>query len=256
MDIADLLSFKSLVVVTVFVALAVAERRLPAARRPPNESRVARNLGLWIVNAGVSVGFVIPISVAAAGIDHGLRPAWLSGWTGLVFDLLLLNLLIYWWHRANHEMPWLWRFHAVHHLDRFLDVTTAVRFHAGEVALSAIVRAAIVVAAAMPLSSVLVCETVLLVATTFHHSNLRLGERIEAMIALFFVTPSIHWVHHDAASRADRDANYATILSLWDRLFRSRAPGRRTADLVVGIDRLEDVGLIRLLLRPFMRAAP
>jgi len=256
MDIADLLSFKSLVAVTVFAVLAAAERLRPAARRLPDESRVARNLGLWVVNAGVSVAFVIPISAAAAGIDHGLRPAWLSGWTGLVLDLLLLDLLIYWWHRANHEVPWLWRFHAVHHLDRFLDVTTAVRFHAGEVVLSAIVRAAIVIAAAMPLSSVLVCETLLLAATTFHHSNLRIGARVEAMIARVFVTPSIHWVHHDAASRADRDANYATILSLWDHLFRSRAPGRRTADFAVGVDHLEDTGMIRLLLRPFMRASP
>jgi sterol desaturase/sphingolipid hydroxylase (fatty acid hydroxylase superfamily) len=256
MDIADLLSFKSMVVGTVFATLAVAERFLPAARRPADENRVARNLGLWIVNGGISVAFVIPISVAAAGIDHGLRPAWLSGWTGLVFDHLLLDLLIYWWHRANHLVPWLWRFHAVHHLDRFLDVTTAVRFHAGEVMLSAIVRAAIVVAAAMPLTSVLVCETVLLVATTFHHSNLRIGARIEAMIARVFVTPSIHWVHHAAASRADRDANYATILSLWDRLFRSLAPGRRTAALVVGIDWLEDTGIVSLLLRPFRGGAP
>ncbi len=253
MEVVDLLSYKAVVVGLIFVALAAGERLLPAAVRPPGEARVARNLGLWVVNAGLSVAFVVPISVAAAGIDHGLWPSWLSGWTGLVFDLLLLDLLIYWWHRANHAAPWLWRFHAVHHLDRFLDVTTAVRFHAGEVALSALMRAAVIVAVAMPLSSVLVCETVLLVATTFHHSNLRLAPWIEAMLARVLVTPSIHWVHHDAALRADRDANYATVLSIWDRLFRSRAPGRRTPDLAVGIDDLADAGIIRLLLRPFTR---
>lgn len=251
MDIADLLSYKSLVVGMAFVAFASAERLMPAAVRPPGEGRVARNLGLWIVNAAVSLAFVVPISVAAAGVDHGLRPAWLSGWIGLAFDLLLLDALIYWWHRANHEAPWLWRFHAVHHLDRFLDVTTAVRFHAGEVAMSAIVRALIVIAAAIPLSSILICETVLLVATVLHHSNLRIAPRLEALLSRVVVTPSIHWVHHDAALRADRDANYATILSLWDRLFRSRAPGRRTPDLVVGVDDAPDMGIFRLLLRPF-----
>ena len=254
MEVVDLVSYKSIVVGMAFIALAAGERLVPAAVRPAGEVRVARNLGLWVVNAALSLAFVVPISVAAAGVDHGLRPAWLSGWPGLVFDLLLLDLLTYWWHRANHMVPWLWRFHAVHHLDRFLDVTTAVRFHAGEVAMSAVVRAAIVIAAAMPLSSILVCETALLVATAFHHSNLRIGPRVEAMLARVVVTPSIHWVHHDAALRADRDANYATILSLWDRVFRSRAPGRRTAELVVGVDNLADAGIVRLLLRPFMRA--
>ncbi|MSP50374.1 MAG: sterol desaturase family protein [Alphaproteobacteria bacterium] len=256
MEAADLLSYKSLAVGAVFVALGLAERLAPAAARPTGESRVARNLGLWLINAALSLAFVVPLSAAAAGLDHGLRPAWLSGSTGLVVDLVLLDLMIYGWHRANHVAPWLWRFHAVHHLDRFLDVTTAVRFHAGEVALSAVVRAAVVVAAAMPLTSVLAYETLLLMATVFHHSNLRLAPRLEALIALAVVTPSIHWVHHDAALRADRDANYATVLSLWDRLFGTRAPGRRTPDLAVGIDDWPDPGIGGLLLRPFARGAP
>jgi sterol desaturase/sphingolipid hydroxylase (fatty acid hydroxylase superfamily) len=253
MEIADLLSFKAAAVGGVFVALAAAERLAPAAPRPADESRIGRNLGLWLVNGALSLGFVVPISAAAAGIDHGLRPAFLSGWTGFVFDLLLLDGLTYWWHRANHTVPWLWRFHAVHHLDRFLDVTSAVRFHLGEVAMSAVVRAAMIAAAAMPLSSVLVCESLLLAAKAFHHSNLRLPPRLEAAIARVIVTPSIHWVHHDAMRRADRDANYATILSLWDPLFRSRAPGRRTPDLAVGIDDLTDAGIAALLFCPFRR---
>ena len=253
METADLLSFKSFVVGGAFIVFGLAERLAPAATRPPGEGRVARNAGLWLVNGILSLAFVVPISAAAAGIDHGLRPAWLSGWSGLAFDLLLLDLLTYGWHRANHVVPWLWRFHSVHHLDRFLDVTTAVRFHVGEVAMSAMVRAAVVVAAAMPLSSVLVCETILLVATVFHHSNVRLPSSVEAMLACVVVTPSIHWVHHDATYRVDRDANYATILSVWDRLFRSRAPGRRTSGLAVGIADLPDRGIIALLLCPFRR---
>jgi sterol desaturase/sphingolipid hydroxylase (fatty acid hydroxylase superfamily) len=102
------------------------------------------------------------------------RPAWWSGAGGLLLDLALLDCLLYWWHRANHVVPVLWRFHAGHHLDRFLDTTSAVRFHAGEVPLSALARAGVIVLLALPLGSVLVFETRVLMAAMFLHSNLRL----------------------------------------------------------------------------------
>jgi sterol desaturase/sphingolipid hydroxylase (fatty acid hydroxylase superfamily) len=35
---------------------------------------------------------------------------------------------MYVWHRLNHRVPWLWRFHLVHHTDLDLDVSTALRF--------------------------------------------------------------------------------------------------------------------------------
>ena len=104
-----------------------------------------RNTGLFGINLLVSPLIVLPITVWAGQFTTGLRPAWLSGWGGLAFDLVLLDFWIYWWHRANHEVPLLWRFHQVHHLDELLDSTTALRFHFGEVALSALVRAGVIV---------------------------------------------------------------------------------------------------------------
>ena len=59
------------------------------------------------------------------GFASGLRPAFLSGPLGFAADILLLDLWIYWWHRANHELPFLWRFHAVHHYDELLDTSSA-----------------------------------------------------------------------------------------------------------------------------------
>src|SRR6185503_17911280 len=118
---------------------------------------------------------------------------WWSGAAGLAADLLLLDLLIYWWHRANHVVPLLWRFHAVHHYDRFLDTTSAVRFHAGEVLLSAAARAVIIVLLAFPLRSVLAFEALVLLAALFPHANLRLPEPLERTLSRLVVTPSIHW---------------------------------------------------------------
>ena len=251
----SLLVAKGLAVGGWFLLVAAAERWRPAAR-PPAEiaaapiRRLLKNGGLWLLNVGLSLGFVLPVTVAAAGLGWVPRPGFWQGATGLVLDLLLLDLFIYWWHRANHELDFLWRFHAVHHFDRFLDASTAVRFHFGEVAISAVARAGFVVATGMPLASVLLFEALVLIAAMFHHSNLQLPPALEAALARGVVTPSIHWVHHHAVRR-DTDANYATVLSVWDGLFGTRTPTRRSAAMEIGVEGIAgDLDFLGLISRP------
>jgi sterol desaturase/sphingolipid hydroxylase (fatty acid hydroxylase superfamily) len=258
-QIAQLLLSKSGAVVLFFAALFILERLFPAAR-PLGWSmvqramgpllRMGKNFGFAGINAAISPLVVIPLSAAAAQWSPDWRPFWLSGIGGLALDLLLLDLWIYWWHRANHRIPLLWRFHEVHHLDEFLDVTTGVRFHLGEVLLSAVVRFAVIFILAIPLTSVIVFETLLLMATIFHHSNVRLPKRFEHLLSFLIVTPSIHWVHHHALRR-DTDSNYATVLSLWDRIFDSRSATQRSPDLIIGVENEHDRPFLPLLLRPF-----
>jgi sterol desaturase/sphingolipid hydroxylase (fatty acid hydroxylase superfamily) len=254
----QLLVSKTGAVIVVFAALFILERLFPAARplgsmiqRAMGQLiRLGKNFGFAGINAVLSPLIVIPLSATAAQWSPDWRPDWLGGVSGLVLDLLLLDLWIYWWHRANHRLPVLWRFHEVHHLDEFLDVTTAIRFHSGEIMLSALVRFAVIFALAIPLSSVVVFETIILVATIFHHSNVRLPKRFEYLLSLLIVTPSIHWVHHHAL-RKDTDSNYATVLSVWDKLFGSRSATQRTSDLIIGVEMEHDRPFLPLLLRPF-----
>jgi len=237
-----------------FALLFVLERARPAAPVPEEARgwrRVGRNLGLWLLNAGLSLALVVPVSAWAAAQGAGWRPGWWTGWAGLALDLLVLDLWIYWWHRANHALPVLWRFHRVHHLDRFLDTSTAVRFHAGEVALSALARAPLVLALAIPLSSLLAFEALVTLAALFHHSNLRLPARLERALAPVLVTPGHHWMHHHRDD-ADTHSHYATLLSLWDRLFASRARNARTPGMALGLER-PDRTLAGLLAEPFRR---
>jgi sterol desaturase/sphingolipid hydroxylase (fatty acid hydroxylase superfamily) len=248
-----LLAGKSLAVLAWFALLFAAERWHPAAAPDLGEPlwrRWLRNVLFWAGNAVLSPLAVVPISAFAAAHALSWRPFWWTGAGGLVADLVLLDLFIYWWHRANHELPLLWRFHAVHHLDRFLDTTSAVRFHMGEVLLSALARAGVIMLLALPLASVVTFETLVLMATLFHHSNLRLPPALERALAAVIVTPSIHWVHHHRL-RADTDANYCTILSLWDPLFRSRAPHHRTPDMAIGVEAREEEPILQLLVAPF-----
>jgi sterol desaturase/sphingolipid hydroxylase (fatty acid hydroxylase superfamily) len=232
--------------------LMILERVFPAARSRVQAMalRFAKNLSFAGINAALSPLIVIPLSAIAAQWALDWRPTWWSGWAGLALDLFLLDLWIYWWHRANHELPLLWRFHEVHHLDEFLDVTTAVRFHFGEVILSAFVRAAVIFLLAVPIKTVLIFETLLLLATIFHHSNLRLPPGFERALSFLIVTPSIHWVHHHALRR-DTDSNYATVLSIWDHAFRSRSPTVRSPEMPIGVETCRDEALAQLVARPF-----
>lgn len=253
-----LLAWKAAAVAVWFLLLFGLERWRPAVPEPIAVTidrwgrwrRVGRNLLLWALNLPLSLLIVLPLTAWASRHAPAWRPEWWSGWSGLALDLLLLDLLIYWWHRANHVAPPLWRFHAVHHLDRFLDSTSALRFHFGEVALSAVARAAVILALGFPLASVLVFETLVLLAAIFHHSNVRLPPRLERALSWIVVTPSIHWVHHHRIRR-DTDSNYATILSLWDRLFGSRSATARDPAMAIGVEGLAEQAAPALLGRPF-----
>lgn len=235
-----------------FAALAFAEWVAPAASPPrlAGPGRVVKNIALWFCNTLMNPFVTAPIGVAAAAFEVWSRPALPAG-VGLVIDLLLLDLWTYAWHRANHEWPLLWRFHRVHHLDQFLDTTSAVRFHPGEVLISAAARAPLIVLADVSMASILLFDTMVLLGALFHHSNVRLPSWFEKTLRLVAVTPSHHWVHHHAR-RADTDSNYGIILTIWDRVFGSWSPSARAPDMAIGVEGAADASLPALVAAPFV----
>lgn len=255
----ETLDTKVLILGVVIVTMMVLEWLFPKARPlaaaglrtlADKTWRVLKNASLLLISAGLSPLVVIPLSALASTHALGWRPDWWSGWQGLVIDLLILDFWIYWWHRANHEIPFLWRFHEVHHLDEFLDASSAFRFHFGEVMLSAVVRAVVIWLMDIPLASVVIFETMVLSMALFHHSNVNLPDWLEKPLSKIIVTPSIHWVHHHAI-RADTDSNYANTLSIWDIVFGSRSKTKRWNEMPIGVQTLHDEGLLGLLTRPF-----
>jgi sterol desaturase/sphingolipid hydroxylase (fatty acid hydroxylase superfamily) len=250
-DIAiDFLSSKTAIVIAVFVAFFALERVFPVVEWIGGFARVAKNLAIAGFNFVASPLIVIPIAAYATLHALNWRPEFWGGWLGLALDLLLLDLWIYWWHRANHRLPFLWRFHEVHHLDEMLDTTSALRFHFGEVVLSSLVRALVIVVLGIPLTSVIAFEVLVLTSAIFHHSNLRLPRRLEKVLSWFVVTPSIHWVHHHAKQK-DTDSNYSTVLSIWDHIFASRSAFQRAPDMKIGVENRHEKNLFGLLTRPF-----
>lgn len=260
MKVLNLLFAKTTLAGGWLAAFLIAERLFPAtAPADPDRGeplgrlhRLGRNLGLWIINLILSPLIIVPLTALAANHAVQWRAAiapWWQGGRGLILDLLILDLFIYGWHRANHRISFLWRFHQVHHRDRFLDVTSSLRFHFGEVILSALVRGGFIFGVGIPLSSVVVFEVLLLMAAAFHHSNIRLPPLLEKFLAKLIVTPSIHWVHHHRR-RQDTDSNYATVLSWWDVIFASRSKTKRTTNMLIGVEGEPELRLTELIVLP------
>ncbi len=264
MDVGALVGLKTALVASSALVFALWERLRPAVASPlllrfrrgsgAAWRRLGRNLGLFALNLLLSPLLVLPLTLWADSFSLGLRPDFLAGPLGLAFDLLLLDLWIYWWHRANHEIPFLWRFHAVHHYDELLDTSSAVRFHFGEVALSALVRAGVILLLDLPLASVVLFEALVLATALFHHSDARLPPSLERPLGRLIVTPAIHWVHHHAR-RSDTDSNYGTVFSFWDPLFRSRSRTARSPGMPIGVEGARDRPFLGLLTAPMRSQA-
>ena len=179
-------------------------------------------------------------------------PAWLE----FAIALLLLDFAIYGQHVLFHKLPIFWRFHRMHHADLDFDVTTGIRFHPFEIAVSMAIKLALVLMIGPSAFAVVVFEVVLNATSLFNHGNVSLG-RFDALVRRLIVTPDMHRVHHSAI-REEHDSNFGFNLSLWDRLcgtYRAQ-PAAGHEGMTIGLDRFRsprELWLDRLLLQPFRK---
>jgi sterol desaturase/sphingolipid hydroxylase (fatty acid hydroxylase superfamily) len=133
---------------------------------------------------------------------------------------LALDFAIWLQHLITHKVPLFWRFHRMHHADRDMDVTTALRFHPVEILASMALKIALIYGLGPQAVAVVVFEILLNGTALFNHANLRLPGAVDRIVRLILVTPDMHRVHHSVL-RAEHDSNYGFALSVWDRIFRT-----------------------------------
>jgi sterol desaturase/sphingolipid hydroxylase (fatty acid hydroxylase superfamily) len=237
---AHSLPLAPLVLAVVFLLLLLLEAAFPLRRRSrPRSQRLPVNFAL---TAGVmTIGLLVvrPMGLAtsfwAANYNFGLLP--LLNLPAQVISLLglaLMDLTFYWWHRANHRFFLLWRFHGVHHLDPDLDVTTATRFHIGEILFSTGFRILQVGLLGIDASTYLLYEVMYQAVNMFQHANLRLPLFLERALNKIVVTPRMHGIHHSVVSE-EVGSNFSVIFRWWDawhRTLRINVPQR---DIVIGV---------------------
>jgi sterol desaturase/sphingolipid hydroxylase (fatty acid hydroxylase superfamily) len=200
--------------------------------------------GSWRLNGGLWAFNVIILGLACAGCactvsrwaeTRGigfLNQVDADAWLAIPVALFCMDGVSYGWHRANHRVPLLWRFHQVHHSDPRFTATTALRFHFGELLLALPIRLLAVAALGISISGVIIFEIVFAFASFFEHGDIDLPLELEKRLALVFITPALHRRHHSREARL-LNSNYGTIFSFWDRAFDSF--GRSGSDVQVQV---------------------
>lgn len=174
---------------------------------------VFNSLILQVVFAGAIVRTAMYVTTHQLGV---LNMVALPEWIKLFVTVTFMDFMLYIWHLLNHEVPLLWRFHRVHHSDLNMDVSTATRFHIGELAISAVIKIALVFFLGASPLGVIIFESALVLCAQFHHSSLKVPIWFEWIFWILFVPPSMHRIHHSVIIE-ERDTNYGTIFSTWDR---------------------------------------
>lgn len=251
--------FGGILAVGTFAALYVFERRRPLRRQiEPKETNAARNLAIASL-AGLTVNFFEkPATDRLTGFVETRRFGLLKIFRlpkilEIVFAVVLLDYTLYGWHVLTHKVPFLWRFHQIHHADLDLTTSTAIRFHFGEMFVSIFWRGAQVLFIGVSPEALKIWKTFLFLSVLFHHSNLRLPENFENKLEKLFMTPRLHGIHHSDDER-EMNSNWSSGLTIWDFLHKTFRKDVRQSEIRIGVkkfDSIEAVGLGKMLAAPF-----
>ncbi len=207
----------------IFAIFALAEFALPRRSLTANKpKRWLSNLTLVAINT-IAMRFVAPTSLIAvadfARLNHWglLNKVDLPVWFVVVLAVIALDFIIYLQHVLFHALPMLWRLHRVHHADLDLDVTTGLRFHTMEIALSLGIKFVAVLLLGAPPIAVLTFEVLLNGTSIFNHANLKLPIWLDRILRVVIVTPDMHRIHH-SANADETNTNFGFNLPWWDYL--------------------------------------
>ncbi len=215
------------VFIGLFVLFAGLETLLPKRRRvQPRTGRWFTNWALIVVDSLTLrlLAFAVPALAVGAAVDARINGYGLfnvldwNPWVEGVLAILFFDFAIWFQHLITHKIPILWRLHRVHHADRDMDVTTAVRFHPIEIFLSMLLKIGLVYVIGPAAWAMLAFEVILNGTAMFNHANINLPPWLDRAIRMVLVTPDMHRIHH-SDKRREHDSNYGFSLSLWDKLF-------------------------------------
>lgn len=241
----------------LLVLSIMATWELIAPRRPLTVSKLCRwggNLTIVLLNTIIArllfMGGAVAMAVTTQEQGWGLFnltdwPAWLE----IALAIVALDFIIYWQHQVFHYVPFLWRFHMMHHSDVDLDVSSGVRFHPVEIVISMAIKAASVLALGVSPTAVVIFEIILNATSLFNHSNVRIPVALDRLLRWFIVTPDMHRIHHSSDVR-ETNSNYGFNVPWWDQFFGTYTadPALGQTGMKVGLEHLGPAVCLNLLL--------
>ena len=250
-------------VIGAFVLLVWLEHFRPLRNRvEPILGHHARNFVLAglgaLTTVAIETPLIQPLSRLVEARNWGLTGVFrLHGVIAAVAALVLMDYTFYVWHVLLHRVPVLWRFHAVHHVDRDLDTSTALRFHFGELLLSVPWRAAQVLIIGLSPLTFSLWQVWFALCVMFHHSNVRLPIRWDRWINPLLVTPRMHGVHHSNIA-GETNSNWSSGLTVWDWLHGTLHLNIPPEAIEIGVPAYHDakaVALREIVAMPFREQA-
>lgn len=233
------------ILVGIFICLFIVENRFQLRVRVQSKWKRSIINNLVSLPSFVLLRFMfLPIMIWVTiqnehlrfGLDYLYQLPW---YVEGAIAFLIFDYTNYVWHILNHKLPFLWRFHLVHHTDVDLDLNTAVRFHFGEMIGSVFFRGAFVFLSGATPMMVIVYEIIFEAATLFHHSNTKLPFKIEKVLNKIIVTPRMHGIHHSIV-RNEADSNFSVIFSFWDKLHHTLKLNIPQKDITIGVPAYSD----------------
>ena len=244
-------------------AIMVAERARPM-RRQTREAlpRIGRNLAMGAACQAVILLSEAPATQAIARRNQAERRGlqnWLGGgMLGKTAAFLAMDYGFYLWHIATHKIPFLWRFHRVHHIDPDMDMSTALRFHFADMLVSLPWRLVQVRISGVGPAMLNRWQVFFLLSVLFHHSNMRLPKGWDARLSRVITTPNMHGIHH-SQDWSEMDSNWTSGIAIWDHLHGTFRDDVTQTDIVIGVnDPLaeQDLELLPAILAPARDITP
>lgn len=239
--------------------LLFAERAAPLRKRTREQlPRIARNATMGAACQAAIMASEVPLTNAIAdrneaerrGLQHGI-----GGLAGKFAAFLAMDYGFYLWHVATHKVPFLWRFHRVHHVDPDLDASTAVRFHFLDMVLSTPWRMVQVRVSGIDRATLNAWRLFFIGSVLFHHANWRLPKGMDQGLSKVLTTPRMHGIHH-SQDPCEMDSNWTSGISWWDRLHGTFRDDVAQAEIAIGVDdpmAEQDIALIPAHTAPFRR---
>lgn len=263
-----LITHQTIIRLGVFIGLLLLlltiELIIPYRKPSLNKtSRDLNNLAILIIN-NICIRIILPSGIAGISyfaMKHNLgfiNYFHLSGTAVVITSILILDFAIYLQHLVFHYIPWLWKFHKVHHADLNFDVTTAVRFHPIEIILSTCYKITLIFVFGVTPAVIILFEIILNATAMFSHSNIKLPKPLDKLLRLIIITPNVHQIHHSDIIY-ESNHNFGFNFIWWDYLCQTylKAPKLGYDQINFGISEFKSPQitqkLVSMLLIPFKK---
>jgi sterol desaturase/sphingolipid hydroxylase (fatty acid hydroxylase superfamily) len=229
-----------LVLIVFYVGFILLEHKYPLRHQKNSlKTRLLPNLTLTLISGLISAilfGPMVYFSILAVKkYDLGLlNLVGLKGVPYYIVGFLMMDLIMYYWHRLNHQLSFLWRFHNIHHIDLDLDTTTSLRFHIVETLYTGVYRLFQIILVGTNVPLFVAYEMVFQINTFFQHSNIKLPISFERLLNIILVTPRMHGIHH-SNYKDENYSNWGIVFSFWDKMHKTLKLNVPQQQIVIGV---------------------